>query len=215
MAEDDCFPQVGVCALRIAELDPSGVPQPGAGNLLTVDSLVEVVITPNFTEGDTITQKNGCGTTKLNYESPATLNRYDLQITVLDRNPFVAAALARGEVLTDGGVHGYASPALGTVSDAAVSIEFFAKRIDDGTLAFPNPYAWWVFPKVINLRENPSTKNGTSADNPVFIGQAFENANWFDGPLNDWPVTSDRAYQWFPVGELPTTACEPTALPVS
>lgn len=214
MSESDCFPQVHICAMRVAELDPDGVPTPGAGMLLTVDTVVEIQVTPNFTEGDVIEEKNGCGVVKVNYEGPATLKRYDLQITDLSRSPFLGAALARGEVLTDAGVHGFAAPALGPTSEDGVSIEFWAKRIDDGALAAVNPYAWWVFPKVTNLRENAFTKNA-QADKPVFVGRAFENANWFDGPLNDWPVTSDRAYQWFPTPSLPTVACDPTATPVS
>ncbi len=214
MSDDDCFPQVHLCAMRIANLDPSGVPQPGAGQLLTIDSMVEIALTPSVTDGDEIKEKTGCGVVGVNYKGPDSLDRFDLKITVLDRNPYVGVALGRGSLLNDAGVHGYSVPALGPTSDDAVSIEFWSKRIDDGALAAPNPYAWWVIPKVTNLREDVITKN-SGADKPVYIGRAFENVNWYDGPLNDWPVASDRAIQWFPTSALPAVACDPTTIPVS
>lgn len=214
MPASDCFPQVHVCAMRIATLESSGVPLPGSGTLLTVDSMVEIVLTASVTDGDEIKEKNGCGVVGVNYKAPDSLDRFDVQITILDRNPYVNAALGRGTVLSSGGANGYAAPALGPTNEDGVSIEFWSKRIDDGALGFPNPYAWWVLPKVTNLREGTITKSAT-ADKPVFNGRAFENDNWFDGPLNDWPVSSDRAFQWFPTPELPTVSCDPTEIPVS
>lgn len=214
MADELCLPQVHVCAMRLAQLDPSGVPQPGAGNLLTIDSMVSITATPVITDGDEIEEKTGCGIVGVNYKGPDTLKRYDLAIQVLDRNPYVAQFLGRGVILQANGAVGYGAPSLGPTNEEAISIEFWAKRIDEGTLSSVNPYAWWTFPKVTNLREDVITKD-QNADKPSFVGRAFENPNWFDGPLNDWPVSSDRAYQWFPTPVLPTADCEPTAIPVS
>lgn len=213
MPNNDCIPQVHICAMRIAELDPNGVPTPGS-NLLTVDSIVELAMTPAVKEGAQIEDENGCGSVCVNYKSPDTLLRYDFTMTVCDHNPYVMAAMGRGAILTDGDVRGYAFPALGPTSEEAISIEWFAKRVDDGALQADYPYAWWVAPKITNLRHGPMTWNNGS-NRPTFVGRAFENENWFDGPLNDWPVESDRALQWFPIPELPTVSCEPTILPAS
>ena len=211
MANNDCLPQVHICAMRVAELETTGVPAPGAGNLITVDSIVEIAATAVITEGDEIEEKNGCGAVCINYKAPDTLKRFDLSLIVCDHNPFVMAALGRGVVLNDAGVNGYAFPALGPTNEDAVSIEFWAKRIDAGALHSEYPYAWWVLPKVTNLGHGDMTWNN-GANRPTFTGRAFENENWFDGPLNDWPVESDRALQWFPTPELPDTACAPAAL---
>jgi hypothetical protein len=199
--------------MRVAELDPNGVPTPGSF-LLTVDSIVEITTTPVITDGDEIKDKNGCGEVCINYKGPDSFDRLDVGITVCDHNPYVMAALGRGDILTDSGVRGYAFPALGPTNEDAVSIEFFAKRIDDGALQADYPYAWWVLPKVNNLRLGPMTFNSGS-NRPSFVGRAFENENWFDGPLNDWPVSSDRVLQWFPIPELPTVSCTPAILPAS
>lgn len=209
MANIDCLPQVHICALRVADLDTNGVPTPGTDTLITVDSIVELTLTPVVRDGQQITELGGQGTPCIDYQGDDSVVRYDLALTVCDQNPYVLRALGRGDVLEDGGVRGYAVPALGAVPSDRVSIEAWAKRIEDGDLAVENPYAWHVLPKVTNLRQGPSTLNN-GANRPTFVGRAFENPNWFDGPLNDWPVASDRAYQWFPVPELPDVDCEPT-----
>lgn len=211
MPNNDCLPQVHICGIRLAELDTNGVPTPGANNLIAVDSIVEIQATPVITAGDEIEEKNGCGAVCINYKGPDTLKRFDLSLIVCDHNPYVMAALGRGVVLTDAGINGYGFPALGATSEDGVSIEFWAKRIDQGALHADYPYAWWVMPKVTNLAHGPMTWNN-GANRPTFTGRAFENDNWFDGPLNDWPVESDRAIQWFPVPELPTFQCAPQAL---
>lgn len=209
MANIDCLPQVHICALRVAELDANGVPTPGMDTLITVDSIVELTVTPVVREGQTITELGGQGTPCIDYQGDDSIVRADIAITVCDNNPHVLRALGRGTVLTDAGVNGYAWPSLGPVPADRVSIEYWAKRIEDGDLANENPYAWWVLPKVTNLRQGPITANN-GAQRPTFTGRAFENPNWFDGPLNDWPVESDRFLQWFPVPELPVVSCEPT-----
>lgn len=214
MPNTDCIPQLHICALRVSELESDGVPLPGAGNLMTVNSIVELTITPNVVAGDEVQEKNGCGAICLDYIGDDSVTRYDIGIKVCDRNPYVLAALGRGDVLTNSGIHGYAVPPLGSIPSDKVSIEFWAKRIDDGLLHADYPYAWWVLPLVTNLREGDITKNSGS-DLPSFVGRAYENANWYNGPLNDWPVTSDRAVQWFPTPTLPTTSCTPGTIPVS
>lgn len=210
----DCLPQVHICAIRVADLDSDGTTTPGSDTLMAVDSVVELTATPNVKTGAEISEPNGCGVTCIDYAAPDSIVRYDVGITVCDSNPFVLRALGGGDVLAAAGDNGYAFPALGEVPRRPRSIEFWAKRIEDGDLALVNPYAWWVMPLVAYLRPGPVTKSAT-ADKPSFVGRGFENPNWFDGPLNDWPVSSDRALQWFPVPSLPTLSCAPQSIAVS
>lgn len=211
MANSDCIPQVHIVGMRLSELDPTGVPTPGSDTLIAVDSIVEIQATPVVTTGAEIEEPNGQGAICINYKAPDTLKRFDLSLIVCDHNPYVMRALGRGVVLESGGVRGYGFPALGPTNEDGLSIEFWAKRIDQGALHAEYPYAWWVMPLVTNLAHGPMTWNN-GANRPTFTGRAFENDNWFDGPLNDWPVESDRALQWFPVPELPDFDCAPQAL---
>lgn len=214
MAYSNFLPVVQACAIRVAELDGAGVPNPGTLNLYTCDALTELQVTPVYTDGDEIEQKNACGGICINYKGDDSLKRADVAITVCTPDPYLSAMLGGGDVLTDGGIQGYAYPPIGTLTGDGISIEVWAKRIDDGDLAADYPYMWFVLPKVKNLRHGQRTFN-SGAQLPVYSGQALENPNWFDGPLNDWPVASDRILQYFPVDSLPTIDCLPATLAAS
>ncbi len=203
MANEDNLPQVQACALRVTILEPSGVPLPGAGNVYTTDTLTELTATPVYEDADELTEKNACGTVCVNFTGDDSLKRADVALTICTHDPYLLAMLSDGDVLTDSGLHGFAMPPIGPLTGAGVSLELWSKRIDDGDLHDEFPYAWWVLPRVKNLRMGARTfSNGTAL--PQFTGRAGENPNWFDGPLNDWPVASDRIIQWFPVAALPT-----------
>lgn len=202
MPNIDDLPQVAACAIRVAVLDPSGVPNPGANQLYTSSALTELQVTPVYEDGDEITQKNACGTVCVDYKGDDSFRRADVSITVCTHDPYLMAMLGSGDVIDAGAVDGFAFPAIGVLNASPVSIEVWAKRIDDGDLHAEYPYAWWVLPKVRSLRLGQKTFNN-GASLPVFTGQALENPNWYDGPLNDWPATSDRVAQWVPVAALP------------
>lgn len=214
MANNDCLPQVQACAIRIAQLDASGVPNPGANQLYVTDAFTELVLTPVYEDGDEVTEKNACGAVALNYKAADSFKRADVQLTIISGDPYLSALLGRGDVLTDGGVNGYAFPEIGSAESDGISIELWARRIDDGSPHAEYPWAWWALPKVQNLRLGARTF-GNASQLPVFTGQALENPNWFDGPLNDWPVASDRVAQWFPTAALPTIECGPQTLAAS
>lgn len=218
MANNDCLPQVQACRIRVANLEPNGVPDPGADNLYTSDALVELTATPVYEDGTNIRQKNACGTVCLDYSGDDSFVRYDIALTICTQDPRLMSMLGGGDVITDvvngETVRGYAGPAIGALSGNGVSLELWAVRVDDGQKHAEFPYAWHVYPKVTNLREGVRTFSDGS-QLPQFTGRAFENPNWFDGPTNDWPAASDRAHQWFPTAVLPTATCGPVALAVS
>ncbi len=214
MANNDCLPQVQACVIRVADLDVSGVPLPGSDNLYVSDALTTLQMTPVYTDADEIEEKNACGTVCVNYQGDPTLKRGDIELTICTADPYLQAKLGYGDVLTDTGIHGFAYPPIGVVTGNGVSIELWAKRIDDGELHDEWPYAWWVLPRVTRLKHGVRTFNN-GAQLPVFSGQAYENPNWFDGPLNDWPVSSDRFAQWFPSQTIPVASCGAQALAAS
>lgn len=216
MAANHCLPQVHGCALRLAKLDTNGVPLPGASNLYVTDALSRLTVTPVYTDGDEIEEKNACGAVSINYIGDDTFKRVDVELVIVTHDPYIFEFMAEGsDLLTDGDAKGWAAPPIGIIAaGSGISVEVWAKRINDGILDGDFPYAWWAMPKVTNLRFGQRVfENGPSL--PTFTGRGYENANWFDGPLNDWPVASDRCVQWVETVALPTVACGPQALAAS
>lgn len=203
---NDCLPQVQACRIRVARLDPTGVPQPGANNLYVSDALVSLGFEWEVEAGDEFTDKNGCGTIKVDYRGPDQIRRGNVTIRLVTPDPQLSEMLSGGDVLTDGAAVGYAAPALGDVEENRVSVELWTKRIRDGRIDPTFPYAWWAYPWVENLRPN-GHEHANAALLPEFVGEAYENDNWYDGPMNDWPATSDRVYQWIPTDYIPAAAC--------
>lgn len=207
MAETDCRGQVNGCAIRVARLDTNGVPLPGAENLYVSDALVSLAWTSVYTDGNEIDESNACGATSVYFKAPDTFKRGDVEITLVTPDPFLSEMLSGGDVLTSGAIpKGFAAPPLGPITGAGVSVELWSIRVDDGDMDPSYPYAHWVYPKIKNLRLGDHTHE-SGALKPVFSGQAYENINWYDGPVGDWPATSDRVYQWLPAASLPTPSC--------
>lgn len=215
MAENPCLPQVQACRMRLAKLQSNGRTAPGSTNLYVTKAFVSLAITPVYVDGTEIAEKNACDEVSLDYKGPDSLKRYDVTITMLTPDPYVAYFLSDGSsILTSGSRIGYAAPSIGTVAGNGVSVELWSKRINNGDLDADSPYAWWVYPKVRNLRLAPYTHDA-NALKPQYVGQALENPNWYDGPLNDWAVASDRIAQWMPTATLPTAQCGPVNLAAS
>lgn len=209
-----CLPQVQACALRVTRLDANGVPTPGADNMYVSDALTSLAFAWEVEEGTSIREKNACDAVVVDYQGPDELVRGNMTITLLTPDPELSEILSGGSVLTAAAAVGYAAPPIGIMSASPVSIEVWAKRIRDGKLDTTHPYAWWAYPWVQDLR--PGDHEHTNANlGASFMGKAFENENWFDGPLNDWPAASDRVYQWLPTTTLPTVQCGYAAVAAS
>lgn len=212
---NDCLPQIQACAIRVARLDPSGVPSPGADNLYVSDALVSLTTSPEIEEGEEFTVKNACGSQCVNFKDCDSYKRWTLALELCTPDPELHELLAGGAVLTDGAAVGYGVPFLGR-NDCpnGFSIELWAKRIDSsGAQDADYPWAWWVIPRAYLVLGERKFENGPLAN--AFTGFAIENPNWFDGPNNDWPVASDRALQWIPTDTIPEPSCGYAALVAS
>lgn len=207
MAEEDCRGQVHACAIQVARLAADGSPLAGVSNLYVSDALVTATFTPVYTDGDEIEDKNACGDVKVNFKGADSFKRGDFSLELLTPDPFLSEMLSGGEVLTEAPrPKGYAAPPLGAITGNGISIELWARRIDDGDQDASYPWAHWAYPKIKNLRLAPHT-HANAALHPTFTGQALENPNWGDGPTGGWPADSDRVFQWLPEATIPTPSC--------
>lgn len=217
MAETDCRSQLHACAIRVALLTATGAPSVGAGNLYVSDALVALTFTPVYTDGEETEDKNACGAVKTAYKAPDNFKRGDVSIELVTPDPFLSAWLGGGAVIPAQAAvvgppavaavpAGAQAPPIGQVVGNGVSIELWTKRIEDGDLDAVHPYAHWAYTKVKNLRIAPHT-HGNAPLHATFVGQAYENLQWGNGPNNDFTVASDRVYQWVPALTIPAATC--------
>lgn len=206
---NDCLAQIQACAMRVARLEPNGVPDPGANNLYVSDSLIKFEYTPVYSTGDEFEVKNACGDVCVNFKDQDRLKRADATLEICTPDPELSELLSGGVVLTAGAAVGYGAPTVGaTPNPNGVSIELWTKRIDDdGNLDDVYPYAWWVFPRMY-LRPAARTFENNPVNN-LFEGYGLENPNWYNGPTNNWPLPngSSRIFQWIPTTYIPTAMC--------
>lgn len=214
---NDCLPSIQACALRVARLDPNGVPTPGIDNLYVTDTMVTLTAEPQYLDGAEFEVQNACGDLVVNFLDVPRLKRVNITLNISAPDPELSELMAGGSVLTDGAAVGWEAPPLLTrIQPYGVSLELWTKRLaDDGDLDATFPYFHWVFPRT-KLRIGAKNFQNGPMDNP-FSGFAIENPNWYDGPLGDWPVSSDRVFAYLPVAatDLPTPVCGYQTTPAS
>jgi len=203
----ECAGSVHALRLRIARLEPSGVPLPGPDNLLVTDALVRIAGTPVITEGDDFEQKNGSGVVCVAYKAPDSLKRVDLAMQICTPDPRIHEMLVGGEVIIEGGeVIGYAYPEVGEEANPnGVSVEAWSRAVVDGAQAAVRPFWRHVFPRTKWVPSARTLENAVMV--PEFNGFSEQNDGWFDGPANDWPHVSNRVYQYARDDVLPDSDC--------
>jgi len=189
--------------IRVTKLGPTGAPLPGARNSYVSDALVQAQLGLEYEDGDEIVQKNGAGLVCLTYKAPDTLKRGTIEgLQICQPDPNLLAMTVGGNVLMDGANEvGYQAPEVGTDPNPyGVSVELWTNAIIDGAQA---GYFWWVVPRA-KLRPNGTLNlSGTDPLVPELSGTATQNANWLDGPANDWEFSSDRVWQFAQTDTLP------------
>src|SRR5262245_24567529 len=146
MPEDYAASVQGV-AIRATPLNVSGVPIKDQSYISR--SFIRVSFTPEYEEGDEITEKNADGTVCVTFKAPDTLKRVTMEIAVCDPDPVLSALLSGGVILaglvppetTDLEALGWASAEVGEdPSGYGVAVEVWSRAIVDGKAALTNPY---------------------------------------------------------------------------
>ncbi len=207
MAQDYAASVQGV-AIRVTELNnQGGLVSTGS---YTSKSFIRVSFTPEYEEGDEITEKNADGTVCITFKAPDTLKRVTMEIAVCDPDPILSSMLSGGVVLAgdvDGDAEplGWASAQVGEdPSGDGVAVEVWSRAIVDGKPANPNPYFHWVFPYVkTRLSGDRVIENGLLAN--TYEGFGVGNSQFGDGPDGTsavpstawrWPGVTDRPYMY-------------------
>ena len=216
MATQEYAASIQGVAIRVTRLDASGTPLNGPGDSYTTSAFMRVSFTPEYEEGDEITEKSANGTVCVVFKSPDTLKRITMELAICEPDPELTNLISGGVLLRKNlGTFaapnrksiGWASPAIGDDPAAnGVAIETWTRAIKDGKSASSLPYFHWVFPYA-KLRQSGDRviENGLMAN--TFEGYGLGNIEFGSGPDERWefPTVVDRPYvqartDWAPIG---------------
>jgi hypothetical protein len=205
-------------ALRVTRLDAQGNPLKGPEDVYVTRAFMRVSFTPEYEDGDEVTEKNAAGEVCVTYKSNDTLKRATMELAICDPDPEITELLTGGVLLKydQTGVPPVAPPgtapsfgadyANATVGYASVkvndspnpngvAVEVWSRAIRNGAVDNDLPYYRWVFPKA-TLRPSGDRviENGLLANS--FEGWSVGNINFGTGPADDWywPDATDRPF---------------------
>ena len=216
MPTQDYAASVQGVALRVTRLDSAGNLLTGPMDSYTTSSFIRLSFTPEYEEGDEITEKAADGTICVSFKAPDTLKRVTMEIAICDPDPEFTALVSGGLLLTkqatpgDQGTSssvGWASSQVGEdPSRDGVAVEVWSYAVQNGKKAAVNPYYYFIFPYVkVRQSGDRVIENGLLAN--TFEGFGLGNVNFGVAPDGrwEWPSVTDRPYMfarttWAPLG---------------
>jgi len=101
-------------AIRACRLDANGTPTGGLTGAYVMNSFMSVAFTPEYEEGERITEKTAAGQVCVDYKSPDTLQRVTLELSICNPDVEFTEIISGGTLLTS------AAGTASTVSAASV-----------------------------------------------------------------------------------------------
>lgn len=152
MATQDYAASIQGVSIRVTRLDAAGNLLNGAGDSYVTSAFMRVSFTPEYEEGDEITEKGANGVVCVSYKAPDVLKRITMELAICEPDSELSQLLSGGLLLRQDidGVSksiGWAAPGVGDdPAGNGVSIEVWSHAIKDGKKAASLPYFHWVFP---------------------------------------------------------------------
>ena len=216
MATQDYAASVQGVAIRVTRLDAAGNMLNGPGDSYATTAFLRASFTPEYEEGDEITEKSADGTICVSYKAPDTLKRITMEIAICEPDPELTALLSGGLLLRknfgtlaspDNKSIGWAAPGVGDdPAGNGVAIEVWSFAVKEGKRSATLPYFYWIFPYA-KLRQSGDRviENGLLAN--TFEGYGLGNVLFGNGLDDRWefPLASERPYayargSWAPEG---------------
>jgi hypothetical protein len=211
MATQEYAASIQGVSVRITRLDSAGNLLNGAGDSYVTSGFMRASFTPEYEEGDEITEKNANGVVCVTYKAPDTLKRITMELAICEPDSELSALISGGLLLrknVDGTAKsiGYAAPGVGDdPAGNGVAIEAWSHAVKDGKKANVLPYFHWVFPYAkLRLSGDRVIENGMLAT--TFEGYGLGNATFQSGPDGRWefPVAAERPYSYARASWAPT-----------
>jgi hypothetical protein len=216
MATQEYAASIQGVSIRVTRLDASGNLLNEAGDSYTTSGFMRLSFTPEYEEGDEITEKGADGTVCVTYKAPDTLKRITMEIAICEPDPELTQLMSGGLLLRkntgtyaspDRKSIGWSSPSTGDdPAGYGVAIECWSHAIIDGKKAATLPYFHWVFPYAkLRLSGDRVIENGLLAN--TFEGYGLGNTAFSSGLDERWefPTAAERPYSyaradWAPTG---------------
>lgn len=199
---------VDVCAARFARLDASGVPEPGAENVIVTHDIVTARMTTEIETGTRTTQKDGCGNICFSRETPDKVIGSNLEVALCYADSEIAEMIAGHTLLTEGAeTIGDALPSQDAPQGPGVGVEVWTKAfVGDQQMLHPvsgQPAYWrYVWPRMrFSTTGDVTLQEGIQFD--TYLGKGEANENFHDGPGNDVPLGWDGPRARFLSDSLP------------
>lgn len=216
MATQEYAASIQGVSIRVTRLDAAGNLMTGPGDSYTTSAFMRISFTPEYEEGDEITEKGANGVVCVTYKAPDTLKRITMELAICEPDPELSALISGGLLLrknlgTAGQPNhksiGWAAPGVGDdPAGNGVAIEAWSHAVKDGKRGGVLPYFHWIFPYV-KMRQSGDRviENGLLAN--TFEGYGLGNPNFQSGIDGRWefPIAAERPYAyarstWAPTG---------------
>jgi hypothetical protein len=216
MATQEYAASIQGVSIRVTRLDSVGNLLTGPADSYTTSAFMRISFTPEYEEGDEITEKGANGVVCVTYKAPDTLKRITMELAICEPDPELSALISGGLLLRknlgtsgqpDHKSIGWAAPGVGDdPAGNGVAIEAWSHAVKDGKRAGVLPYFHWIFPYV-KMRQSGDRviENGMLAT--TFEGFGLGNASFQAGVDGRWefPIAAERPYayaraDWAPTG---------------
>ena len=212
MATQDYAASIQGVSIRVTRLDAAGNLLNGAGDSYVTSAFMRVSFTPEYEEGDEITEKGANGVICVSYKAPDVLKRITMELAICEPDSELSQLLSGGLLLRrdiDGVSKsiGWAAPGVGDdPAGNGVALEVWSHAVSGGKKATSLPYFHWVFP-FAKMRQSGDRviENGMLAT--TFEGYGLGNPNFGSGMDGRWlfPIAAERPYSyartdWAPQG---------------
>lgn len=216
MATQEYAASIQGVSIRVTRLDAAGNLLTGPADSYTTSAFMRISFTPEYEEGDEITEKGANGVVCVTYKAPDTLKRITMELAICEPDPELSALLSGGLLLrknlgtgsqADVKSVGWAAPGVGDdPAGNGVAIEAWSHAVKSGKRSGVLPYFHWVFP-FVKMRQSGDRviENGLMAN--TFEGYGLGNPSFQSGIDGRWefPLAAERPYayartDWAPTG---------------
>lgn len=196
MAENVRLQTIKAMRIRIADLQASGEPQPGAGHAYVSDSLVDATLKLVFEAGADQTQKNGSDNICATYATQDKIKRVEVALNFCQLDLYLISKLTgstRFDVAGGALPIGLQMQSFNAPDPNGVCMELWSEAWAGAQQATPSQtspnaaYWHWVFPKVLGVPGD--IKLDTNIGVIPVNTKCSENTNvTANGPFDDWPA---------------------------